>query len=56
MRVFYVTVLVIFSFGGDGAGIGVFAGFFEGGCGKRCAFMWCFCGDVMVDCVVFVER
>src|SRR5207237_5811431 len=29
---------------------------FEGGCGKRRVFMWCFCGDVMVDCVVFVER
>jgi hypothetical protein len=34
MRLFYVTVLVIFFVRGDGAGAGVFTGFLRGVAGK----------------------
>jgi hypothetical protein len=35
---------------------GVFAGFFEGGAIKSALFGWCFGGEIMVLCVVNVER
>jgi hypothetical protein len=38
MGLFYVTVLVIFFWGGDGLAIAGFAVLFEGGTGKRCVF------------------
>jgi hypothetical protein len=56
MRLFYVTVFVFFLGGGGGVAIGRFAVFFKGGSGKTAFFMWCFCGESMVDCVVMVER
>ena len=34
--------------------LGVLLGFFEGGSGYVAFLMWCFCGEVMVGCVVFV--
>jgi hypothetical protein len=55
MRLFYVTVFVIFFLGGDGAAIGGFAVFLRGVLGKAAFFMWCSCGESMVDCVVIVE-
>src|SRR5260370_2436305 len=33
---------------------GVLGTFFEGGIGKVGVFAWCFCGEVVVDCVVIV--
>ena len=39
-----------------GVAIGRFCCVFEGGAGKSRVFMWCFCGESMVDCVVIVER
>jgi hypothetical protein len=37
-------------------GIGGFAVFFRGVAGKAVFLMWCFCGEVMVNCVVVVEK
>jgi hypothetical protein len=49
MGLFYVTVFVIFFRGGDGARIGRFCCVFEGGFEKRRVFVWCFCGEFVVD-------
>jgi hypothetical protein len=56
MGLFYVTVFAIFFLWRIWAAIAVFAVFFEGGSGNSHVFMWCFCGEGMVDCVVVVER
>jgi hypothetical protein len=56
MRLFYVTVFVFFFRSGGGVAIRGFAVFLRGVLGKTAFFMWCFCGESMVDCVVMVER
>jgi hypothetical protein len=40
--------------GGERAKRCVFAGVFEGDRGKCGVFLWCFCGEVVVFCVVNV--
>jgi hypothetical protein len=55
MRLFYVTIFAIFFWGGDGASIGGFAVFFEGGLGKNRFFAWCFGGEFVVGCVTIVD-
>jgi hypothetical protein len=47
--------LAIFFWGGDGASIGGFAAFFEGGPGKNRFFAWCFGGEFVVECVTMVD-
>jgi hypothetical protein len=50
MELFYVTVFWFFFCGGDGARIGGFAVFFEGGSGKgrvfNVVFLWCSYGEL----------
>jgi hypothetical protein len=56
MRLFYVTAFVIFFWERGRTAGGSFAVFLRGVLGKAAFFMWCFCGESMVDCVVIVER
>jgi hypothetical protein len=53
MELFYVTVFFVFFLGAEA---GRRFGGFAGSLGKAVFFMWCFCGESMVDCVVVVER
>jgi hypothetical protein len=46
---FYVTVFVIFLWGRGRPAGGGFAVFLRGVLGKVAFFMWCFCGEGMVD-------
>src|SRR5882757_3302691 len=39
-----------------GRRLGVLLCFLRGVLGKGAFFMWCFCGESMVDCVAIVER
>jgi len=54
MGLFYVTVLGFFFWEGDGLAIAGFAVLFEGVLGNAAFLMWCFCGEVVVGCVVIV--
>jgi hypothetical protein len=56
MRLFYVTVFVIFFWERGRAAVGGFAVFLRGVLGKVAFFMWRFCGESMVDCGAIVER
>jgi hypothetical protein len=47
---------VIFFWERGRAAVGDFAVFLRGVLGRVAFFMWCFCGEGMVDCVVIVER
>jgi hypothetical protein len=56
MRLFYVTVFVIFFWERVRAAVGGFAVFLRGVLGNVAFFMWRFCGESMVDCAAIVER
>jgi hypothetical protein len=48
--------LGFFFFEGFEAQMGGFGAFLRGVLGKVVVLVWCFCGEFVVDCVVFVDR
>jgi hypothetical protein len=64
MALFYVTPFRVerrsFSWkkmgGGSGGRFCRFAVFFEGGFRKNGRWRWCFCGRIVVECVVIVDK
>jgi hypothetical protein len=54
MALFYVTILRVFFWTEFGMEFCGFVGFFEGGSGKTMVLVWCFGGEVVVDCMVVV--
>jgi hypothetical protein len=56
MGLFYVTVFAFFFRGGGGTGTAGFAVFLRGVMGKGAFLVWCFAGELVVNCAFIVER